>query len=375
MKHDPFIPQSESRARQWVDHCSAALGIPREQAAGMLANLYGFASWDVMMIAVESLPPSSPDEEVSPSLYADRVSDHMHVLVDKLEQDPKVAIQLLTRLPPTSARALAAFTLQDELSISPEQRVAFRSYVMEYFDEHLDELLEEENGDDFFRVLTEPNRAAILTELSGHTDPLGWAQVLEYLGWDFEFSGDQCPDLDEPCFTVTDADLGQVPVYLSPIGCVPTQPIDRCQRVERAACVGDFISHWAEKSSVALLLQRWPAVKHLKGHTYCHLGSVYHRDTNRWTALLFNQACTSVSRLLELNTKVSNLELGTAELTDPEGGLAHVATLVLSGVDLDDVRTGRLDPRVDLALLCAGESPADWNLHRYVAVEEVRGHR
>ncbi|HHH9441359.1 TPA: hypothetical protein ACP32N_003298, partial [Pseudomonas aeruginosa] len=310
----------------------------------------GFGSWDVMAYAMESMPPSVADEDLEPEEYRDRLKGQLRILVREHELDPGEAMMLLGLLPPTSRQPHKAFTMADSADFSAQQLLAFREYAGEIANDLSDafpsELVQSIIQNKVFER-AERSRASVAITLSGHTNPISWMAIFNALEWEFEFTDDELPDLDEPSFSIFDDSLGDIPVYLSPIARAPMRPnsppADRAQRVQRALCVGDYVTNWQSHSSVALLLQRWPVVNEVDDKLYCHLGSVYHGETNQWTDLLFNLKCTSVAKLLKLNARVKDIQKGCPELVDTDEEFSSLATICLSGIDLDDFPEGSLE--------------------------------
>lgn len=344
MVHEPIILPSVERARTWVDLCAKSISVPAEKAASILATLCGFGSWDVMTYAMESMPPSPADEDLEPDQYRDRLRDQVRILVRDHELDPAEAMMLLRLLPPASRGPHKAFKMTDSVSFTEQQMQAFMEYAGEFASEMqakmrlgpLQSTLED-------RVLqdVELSRASIALALSGDTAPEMWMHIFDFLEWEYEYHQDERPDLDEPSYTIFDASLGEIPVYLSCLAKAPAPrpeaPVDRAHRVQRALCVGDFVSNWQDRSSVALMLHRWPIVHEVDGQLFCHLGSVYEADKNQWTDLLFNRQCSSVAKMLELNERMMNIQKGCPELVDTDEALSLLSTLCLSGLDLDDM--------------------------------------
>lgn len=342
--HEPIILPSVDRARIWVDLCAKSISVPAEKAALILATLCGFGSWDVMTYAIETMPPSPADEELEPDQYRYRLKSQLRILVHDHDLDVGEAMMLLGLLPPTSREPHKAFKMTDTAGFSELQIQAFQEYAGEFLTEMVDEMppgvLQSVLENHALR-LAEPNRATVALALSGHTNPESWLHILDFLCWSYDCFDDQCPDLDEPSYTIYDQSLGAIPVYLSPIARAPVSnkrsPADRAQRVQRALCVGDYVTNWKERSAVALLLQRWPLINEVDGQIYCHLGSVYDGEKNQWTDLLFNRQCTSVAKLLKLNDRLKDIRKGCPELVDTDADLSNLATICLSGLHLEEM--------------------------------------
>lgn len=342
--NEPIILPSIERARAWVDLCAKGLSVPVDKAASILATLCGFGSWDVMTYAMESMPPSLADEDLEPDQYRDRLKGQVRILVREHELDPAEAMMLLCQLPPSSREPYKALKMTDSVGFTELQMQAFMEYAGEFASEMSDEMQSgplQSAVEDSALQDVELSRASIALALSGDTAPELWMHIFDFLEWEYEYHEDDRPDLDEPSYTIFDSSLGEIPVYLSCLakapGSRPKAPVDRAQRVQRALCVGDYVSNWQDRSSVALLLHRWPIVNEVNGKLYCHLGSVYQANKKTWMDLLFNRNCSSVTKLLKLNARMKDIQKGCPELVDTDEALTILSTICLSGIDIEDV--------------------------------------
>ncbi|RFQ05694.1 hypothetical protein D0O09_02690 [Pseudomonas putida] len=351
MHEEPFILSSIDRARDWVDICSRGAELPKEKVAALLAKLCGFGSWDIMSYAIEALPPSLVDEKVDSEIVQARFKHHMEVLSSVHLLDLRLVIFILTMANPTSGSGFKAFSKSDEIILNADQRMAFKAFLDEpRGDEPLDfddlDFLTAPSDLDHFVLQCEPNRTHLALALCGHTEPLLWCEVFDALGWEYAFAGDDIPDIDEHSFVIYDDMLGEVPVYITPLSrapATPGEPIDRALRLQRAACLGDFLSR-DFAGEVALMLMRWPLMTEINGHIYCHAGSVYICELDEWKDLLFNVHCSSVSELLELNNLVEEIHKGHPALEDHEGNFSTLLSICLSDLSLDDFEVGQLIP-------------------------------
>lgn len=220
MGHEPFVLASVDRAQAWVDSCAKSLEVPPEKAASMLAGMCGFGSWDVMTYAIGSMPPSPRDEELAPNEYQERLAGQLRILVQDHDLDPATAIHLLVAIPPTSGKPFTGFDPDEPYLYKAEHLLVLRNFAVECsreLEKHVPDFLD--SGVNLEGLsLADPVRADIAIALSGRTVPEAWLYILEALGWQYDFSEDDHPDLDEASFTVFDPVLGDVPVYLSQIG-------------------------------------------------------------------------------------------------------------------------------------------------------------
>lgn len=366
---EPFIPQSFTNANRWVELCAKGLKIERDRAAAMFALLCGFGTWDILTYAVESMPPSEPDEVLSIERYVERVKNQLEVLVAGFNMDSSTAILLLAQIPPTSSQKLQPFEYGDEIHISPRLNRAIHAFLSEYA-RHLadrsplddDEELDDDDDLGYPPSEHEESRTVALQVLQQDTVPLRWLQILDSLGWQLDIYEDMLPDLDEPSFIIKDAQHGKIPVYLGPIARLPDAQVDRPTRILRAACVGSFTLGPHSSSNAMLLLNRWPAVRELHHYSYCHLGSIYWPASRQWQDLLFTQECTSLARLVDVN-KLAGTRPSAAthtELRDTGSKLAQFVTQVLS-----EIEGGALCTKTHSQIRADG-----WQVVHYVAMPE-----
>jgi hypothetical protein len=342
MHEEPFVLSSMDRARDWVDICSRGAELPKEKVAAMLASLCGFGSWDIMSYAIEALPPSLVDEKVASEVVQSRLKHHLQVLIGVHQLDPPLAIFIISMISPTSGKPLKAFSKSDEFAVSSDQRLAFEAFVNELPVDDGPKLFTAPGNPEHFELQCEPNRTHLALTLCGDTEPLLWCQVFDSLGWEYELADDDIPDIDEPSFEIYDDILGEVPVYITPLSRPPAtqgEPIDRALRLQRAACLGDYLSQ-DFPGEAALMLMRWPVMKEIDGHLYCHAGSVYLFELGEWQDLLFNLRCTSVSELLKLNNLVEDIHQGHPALEDQGGDFC---TLLSIGV------WGAMEPKTNVS--------------------------
>ncbi|MCK1788825.1 hypothetical protein [Pseudomonas violetae] len=368
MAIEPFILKSVQRAQQWVDLCSKGMEIARDEAASMLANLCGFGSWDLMIFAMESLPPSRVDEDVDEKLANERTRNYAKILVSRCGLDPGEALYLLGALPPSSNRRYEAFQHGDAITLHSDQLRAFEDFAHDVAESDLGEETDEEIASEFW-VPPDPEKVSVALQLCGFVEEEPWIAIFSELGWDFRAFSEYQTNLGEASFVIHDADLGEIPVYLTPTAPEPRNDPqnseDRAQILQRQACVGDFITEWKVTSRVALLLSRWPWILKRDGRSYCHLGSVYDRELNSWHDLLFSRDCASVGVLLALNEQVTDLQLGSPALEDVDGEFSKFATLCLSGVGIADMLIGS-----KLDLVSALNVDTGWAMQRIILDED-----
>lgn len=305
----------------------------------MLANLCGFGGWEIMTYAVEALPPSPVDEKVSVEVARARMSHHLKVLVGGHEFDPAFAVFIVSMICPTSGLPWKSFTLEDEMELSADQLQTLESFAHEFAQSDMGhQYAEAHRQPGLFDLMCEPSRTRLALALCGDTEPLLWTGIFEALGWEYE-EIDEIPDFDEASFVIFDQILGQVPVYITPLSLPPAiegEPVERTQRLQRAACVGDYMATWSDFADFALMLMRWPCMKIIDGRWYCHAGSVYNGEANEWQDLYFNLQCNSLGTLLELNDHVTDIHQGHPAVEDIDGSFSALSSIYLSGYEPDD---------------------------------------
>jgi hypothetical protein len=364
MNRDPFVMQSIARARRWVELCSEGMAISPEESAQILAGLCGFGSWDVMTYGIETLPPSIPDEHLAPEQYMERLVGQMEILVGQFDFDAPDIIELLRNLSPSSDRPFNQF--EAEVSDNPAnvQMEMLRSHVFETYGLHDEEDRETEQVESFIPPI-DPIREGVAAVLGRDPGHMKWMGIFACLGWECEIRL-EAPGIDEPSYLVHDSELGTVPVYVAPAVFPPRldegDPLFPVRRLIRTICVGDHAASNEYTSSVALLLLQRPLVKEIEGLVYCHLGSAYLASEKKWINLLFNTACTSVSKLLDLNRQLTDIDQGAVWLADIDRELSNIATLFLSGLSLEEF--DQLPGDVDFEIICGLFDETGWMLQR-----------
>lgn len=361
MNEEPFVLSSSDRALAWVDVCCRVLGATKEDTAGMLATLCGFGGWDIMMYAIDSLPPSKVDEKLSTFDLDSRLRRHVLTLVNAYDIDPIFAATLVNKISPTSGKPFEPFSLDDHATVRSSVE-ALKSVFLDIA-EGDEELAGVEITPDEFHTFPVPNRFAQVLPLSGDPDPYQWVGIFEYLGWEFELI-EEFPDVDQPSFIVRDSILGKVPVYLTTWTGPPPQgdsEIDPTIRLQRSLVAGDFVQNRSKTGKAALLLNRWPQVKVADdSETLCHLGSIYVSQKNEWKCLLFNRHCTSVTELISRNAAVIDIAVGARNLEDVDSEFSNLATIFLSGYDLEEVEG------VEFSLAHGTDETTGWCKHKII---------
>ncbi|MGE8063874.1 hypothetical protein [Pseudomonas sp. NPDC089569] len=324
MGNEPFILKSVTRAREWVDAYATSLKIEKEESSSVLALLCGFGSWDVMVFAIESMPPTPCDESIGEDGASERFEGYMHVLVCLQNVRPAIAMFILERLSPSANYPFKAFTLEDALAEEAKAE-----------DDDLDEELISDLG-----VLPSPLRVFTTARMCGHANQNEWANCLESIGWyvDPNSIGEDA-NIGEPSFEVVDENLGRIPVYLGSMTRTPETDDDPSVRLMMKACLGDFIQEYARDEvphHVFFILWQFPQHKEISGNDYCCIGVRYSLVDESWKDILISQACDSPGRMLELNDKVGPIaEIGLSksrvELADGGKTLGSTFAVILSG--------------------------------------------
>jgi len=324
MDSEPFVLSNVDRAHDWVRACVESCSFPAQQSAALLAALCGFANWDVMIFAIENLPPSECDEAVGDEVASARMHRYFLVLVEDQELPPPVAVAISQQLSPSSNKQYVPFDLHAAVA-------AFDEDHHQAFD--IDEL---------FGAPPCPERMETIYPLGAQVDSAPWQEVMSFLGWDWEEAPVESEAFGEPSFLLLDANeiTMRVPVYVN-LGLTPPTfhgglSDNETVRLLQFACLGNFISEWAPLGATDfLILASKPQLKTYRGKRYCFIGLAYSAEDMRWTDLLINRKCRDVSTLLTMNKKISSLRKGASRLAEPDDEFLAEITLRLSGFDED----------------------------------------
>lgn len=329
MGTEPFILKSVDRAREWVDAYALSMKIEKEESSSVLALLCGFGSWDVMVFAIESMPPTPCDEAIGKDGVDERFQGYLHVLVYMQNIRPAIAIFILERLSPSANYPFKAFAMDDALA--EEAKAA---------DDDLDEELIDAHD-----ILPNPLRVITTARMCGDANLSGWANCLDYIGWTLDpDSFDEVANIGEPSFVLIDENVGRIPVYLGSLTRLPESDDDPSVQLMMKACLGDFVQDyaWDEEYQVFFILWQFPQHKEISGNDYCCIGVRYSLEDESWKDILVSQACDSPGRMLELNDNVGPLaEIGLSksreDLADGEKTLGCTFAVILSGnLDLNE---------------------------------------
>ncbi|MHC5194852.1 hypothetical protein ACYSUW_13955 [Pseudomonas frederiksbergensis] len=332
MGNEPFVLKSVDRAREWVDAYSLSMKIEKEESSSVLALLCGFGSWDIMVFAIESMPPTPCDESIGKEGSDERFVGYLHVLVCLQNIRPAIAMFIISRLSPSANYPFKAFTMDDALAMEAEAE-----------NERLEEALDTTHD-----TLPSPIRMLTTARMCGDANLRGWVNCLTYIGWDVDIpSFDKDANIGEPSFDLIDEIVGRIPVYLGSMTRTPETDDDPSVQLMMKACLGDFIqeSAWDEECQVFFILWQYPQHKAISGNDYCCIGVRYSLEDESWKDILVSEACDSPGRMLELNDNVEALaEIGLSksreELADGEKILACTFAVILSGnIDPDDPQT------------------------------------
>lgn len=332
MENEPFILKSVDRAREWVDAYALSMKIEKEESSSLLALLCGFGSWDVMVFAIESMPPTLCDESVGAVGTNERFEGYMHVLVCLQNIRPIIAMFIISRLSPSANYPFKAFTMEDALALEAKAE-----------DENLDETLNNAQV-----IIPSPIRMITTARMCGDANLSGWVNCIACMGWNVDpESFDDEANIGEPSFELFDESVGRIPVYLGSMTRTPETDDDPSVQLMMKACLGDFIQDyaWDEEYQVFFILWQCPQHKQISGNDYCCIGVRYSQEDEAWKDILVSQACDSPGRMLELNDRVGPIdEIGLSKsreaLADDGKALASTFAVILSGnVNPDDPQT------------------------------------
>lgn len=328
MPAEPFVMRDEDRALEWVKVFSESCAVSAEFAATVLASLCGFGSWDVMIFAIGNMPPSPCDESIPPDQVHERQNRYIAIMTHDHSIKPIIAMAVTDYLSPSTGVPLQKFDAAE---------------LLEEFDEDEDEDEDDEFDPGAFNIVrlfnAVPSEVGIEIVMPLASE-LGesWLEVFDFLGWEAEPFFNDYEIAGSPSFLVEDitGESPGFPVYLA--HALPVPAFNRqisenpTIRMWQCACLGDFVTEWANQGSPGfLLLTACPQITLLNGKYYCYVGQMYVEAEGHWVDLLLNRACTDVWTLLELNSKVMEGFKGASKLGERSELFGKRIALLLSG--------------------------------------------
>lgn len=316
MDYEPFVMKSVDRAREWVDAYSKSAQEDKEDSARTLAMLCGFGSWDVMVFAIETLPPTACDEEVGQDEVLRRIKAYMHVLVGLENIRPPIAMYFIHRLSPSASYPYAAIERAEALDVEAA-------------------LENSDTDEEDFVTEIDHVRLHTCSRMCTEVNVEGWLMGLEYLGWDVDVDTiDEEADIGEPSFEVLDDEIGRLPVYLSGLTRIPETDGDPGARAFLKACLGDFILNGYDSGALLVLWQH-PQHKEIAGRAFCCIGVSYSTQQDSWKDMLVNVDCSSPGRFFQLNDMIQpdfDVELlENYELEDADRKVCCSLAVILGG--------------------------------------------
>lgn len=321
MDNEPFVMKSVDRAREWVDAYAKATESEKEEASSILATLCGFGTWDVMVFAIDSMPPSARDEMVDKAEAQRRHDFYMHVFVCMHNIRPPIASYLTSHLSPSASYPFAGFSLEEAFAKAETwERQAVKDRVEE------------------LARIPDPVRLFSSANLCSRVNVQGWCVALELLGWEIDpDSIDLEADTGEHSFDVLDKNIGTVPIYLSGQTRIPETDDDPSTSLFMKACLGDFILENEDiDASVFLILWSAPQHKNIDGKDFCCIGVSYNTDDECFKDLIVSTHCDSPENLLDLNASVEVLTISGLQdlderLVDENRAMSNLLAVILSG--------------------------------------------
>ncbi|MBM5458839.1 hypothetical protein H8F21_14820 [Pseudomonas sp. P66] len=321
MSTEPFVLRDVARAQEWVAVCEKSCGYESDRCASILASLCGFGSWDIMVFAIGSLPPSECDESLSQEQLLMRLERYFRILVGEYEIHPDLAAAIVHLLSPSANCPFSGFRPEDV--------------------QHVYEEPEEFDIEELFAAPNSPEHSSMLFPLTSEIDTHAWGEVFRYLGW-------QATALDEdsligtPSYVLIDPKTGgaDMPVYF--VHCLPSPSFDDgifedpTVAVAQYACLGNYVSDWDLMGCQGfLVLSSRPQLLETSGKFYCSIGKAYLGKERRWLDLLISRNCKDVTEFIRLNKKVKPGLLGASGLAERNDELCKQIALLLSGFDSD----------------------------------------
>ncbi len=332
MTQDPFVMSAVDRAQTWVSVCSSSCRLPAEESAAVLASLCGFGSWDVMIYAINNLPRSPYDDEVTPQQLQARLQRYVNILIHEFDIVPPVALIILQQM-------------------SPSRRGPFTEFdIVEFLDDDDDDDGEEVDIDTFARnemavalalgaeCIT--HKVEVAASLTLSVNWQGWLSALEYLGWDAQELDYEDVPIGDPSLLIQDhsSSWPWIPAYLTNNIHIPDFSGEICghptHRLVQFACLGNFMSEWAPQGATKfMILASWPKLITVRSKTYCHIGTAYDLTDGSWTDLLVNRKCRDFSSMHRMNKKVTSIRKGATSLSEPDMSFCKQLALRLGGYD------------------------------------------
>ncbi|KSQ21763.2 hypothetical protein APB26_32815 [Pseudomonas aeruginosa] len=288
----------------------------------MLANLCGFASWDLMSHTISTTRPSQPDEQLPKSSLHRRHERYISVLTEVFTFDPLFARYLIQHLSPSSCRQFKPFSIDQSQMHGPRDtkgiNIAEMADVLgvDFDDATFAESVKRLLGDDLPTGFNFSNLEDSIRALRG-VESWPWFNIFMSLGWGpVDESYNEEPTEGEPAFLIADQVHGIVPVFLSPFCRTPNDHNDTGAEASMQRALASYTIGRASGvfGNSAYLLWSFPLSKEIKGTHYCHLGMIL-RD-GEWREALVNEHVDSFSKLYSLNTKIFSIEDGHPELGD-----------------------------------------------------------
>ncbi|AVX93352.1 hypothetical protein PkP19E3_35260 (plasmid) [Pseudomonas koreensis] len=307
------------------------------------------------MFAIGNMLPSPCDELIPPDQVHERHNHYIAVMTHDHSIKPLIAMAVTDFLSPSTGTPLRKFDAVE---------------LLEEFDDEEDEF--DPDAINILRLFgSVPSEAGVdmvmplASELSD-----SWYEVFDFLGWEVEPFFNDYEVAGSPSFLVEDCtgESPGFPVYL--IHAMPVPSFNRqiseipTIRLWQCACLGDFVTEWADQGSPGfLLLTAYPQITLLNGKYYCYVGQMYVQAEGHWIDLLLNKACVDVWTLLELNSKVTDGFRGASKLGERTELFGKRIALLLSGFEPE------IEDSVDWSIVAMGTQEG-WSVVRGVSNDD-----
>ncbi|MCU9528376.1 hypothetical protein [Pseudomonas mosselii] len=301
-----------------------------------MASLCGFGSWDIMIFAIGSLPPSACDEVLSPDELEIRLERYFQVLIAEHEIHPDLAGAIVNFLSPSSGRPFSGF--------GPRELARMQAGLAALAElgglAELDHEVEEFEVENLFGAYPSPTNMELLAPLAFGPEVDGWLEVFQFLGWDAT-ELEEAGIVGRPAYQISDTTLGRRGIQVYFIHNLPAPLFDRCisesptVALAQYACLGHFSSNLTPRSLGFLLLSSRPQLLHRRGKSYCYLGKAYLADEKCWIDFLIGGKCKDLHELLRLNLKVKPGLVGATGLAERTDEFCKKIALLLSGFNAD----------------------------------------
>lgn len=262
----------------------------------MYSNLCGYRTWDLLMKAVNSTPPSECDENLSAEIVETRKAYYVQTLIGVFGMNPDFAEYVIDHANPSSTAVPKRFSIKRDEVYEPEGdsrlnlKEMFRAAGLgseRDINRVMNEFAETVLGDDMpeggFENFAERLR------ISRPVDPSHWYNLLATMKWTIdESSYNEEYVYGEDSFTLVDRRGVDIPVYLTSLVRTPLDSTDAMANEVLKVCQEHCESEIG--SDRCILFWGSPVMKEINGRWFAHFGMYLAND--KWSEFLMNETTT-----------------------------------------------------------------------------------